>query len=238
MSRPKQPVDEPEVGVEHVPPDQQHRERRHRVRQDEQRAVEALAAQPLGVQHDRDQQAEREGQPDDGDREGEVPDQDPKNDAGDDRVGQHVGEVAEADVDLPALGEVARRLRRRRSRWRRPRSRSAPVSASLMQSQLSSYACAALPSNAPDRPWLRMAPFSVGTLKAEMSSLRAPAWAMVEDGVAVRGGDLAGRRPGRRRPASSGSSRRRCRRTRCLVFGSVSRKTMSPGGRIPVGGDA
>ena len=44
------------------------------------------------------------------------------------------GEVAQPDVDLPALGQRARRRRRRTSRRRRRRS-SAPVSVSVMQSQ-------------------------------------------------------------------------------------------------------
>ncbi len=48
-----------------------------------------------------------------------------------------------------------------------------PVVASVMQSHPSSYDCCGAPSNAVDRPWLLIAPSSVGTLKAVMSSWRA-----------------------------------------------------------------
>ena len=60
--QPEQPVDQTEVGVEHVPPDQQHRERRHGVRQDQQRSGRALrAAHPRRVQRQRAAEAEHEG---------------------------------------------------------------------------------------------------------------------------------------------------------------------------------
>jgi hypothetical protein len=58
------------------------------------------------VEHDRHQQAEGEGEGHGQGGEGEVPDQGAEEVLGDQRVGEHVGEVAEADVDLPALGQV------------------------------------------------------------------------------------------------------------------------------------
>jgi hypothetical protein len=100
-----QVVDQAEVGVEHVPPDQQHRERRHGVRQDDEQPVEPQRAEPRRVQRDRHQQACRERRDDGEDGEREVPAEDAEERPGDRGVGERPGVVAEADVDLPPLGQ-------------------------------------------------------------------------------------------------------------------------------------
>ena len=99
-------VDDAEVVVQETGPDEQREEARDRVRDDEDRAVEALEAQPALVERDREEEADGEREEDGRGREDERPGEDRQKGLADERVVDDLAEVAKADVGLPARLEL------------------------------------------------------------------------------------------------------------------------------------
>ena len=97
-------VDQPEllVLVEHLPPHQRRDEARQGIREDEQRAPDALALDPVVVEQQRKRHAEQEGREHRDQREDEVPDEDLDEPVAQRLVGQRVGVVAQADILDPS----------------------------------------------------------------------------------------------------------------------------------------
>ena len=96
------PVDDAEVVVQEPLPDEQREEARHRPRDEDQRAVEALEPQPLLVQDDREQKPDEEREEDGRRREDDRPDEDPEERAAERLAREDRAEVVEADRRLPA----------------------------------------------------------------------------------------------------------------------------------------
>ena len=95
----------PKSLVEHSLPDQRRQERREGVGQDHDDPVVLLALHPRIVEHDREEQAEREGRRHREDGEHERPDEHGEEGPTDRLGGERPDEVVDADPDLPSRGE-------------------------------------------------------------------------------------------------------------------------------------